>query len=178
MTFGGGGNVIFLLARYVFAISDHISPENIRNSKGQNDPPIEEICIPPELSNFTWDMGSLSSIFLPDQDMANAISLEIARAPIEIARAGNTVPSYHPYVVPSLDEDPWVALPPIIRARLPVGAKIPGIRDVETDRKSDGDDGLPISFVTSSPHICAKLATISAELRRNSITYLFASICR
>ena len=47
-------------------------------------------------------MSSLASIFLPDQDLANAISLEIARA-------NNTAPSYRPYVVPPLAEAPWVA---------------------------------------------------------------------
>ena len=53
------------------------------------------------MKNFTWDMSSLASHFLPDQEMANAISLEIARA-------HNTVPSYDPYVIPQLTEKPWV----------------------------------------------------------------------
>ena len=44
----------------------------------------------------------LASHFLPDQEMANAISLEIARS-------HNTVPSFDPYVIPQLTEKPWVA---------------------------------------------------------------------
>ena len=90
-------NVSFLLARYILAIFDHLTPENIRNNKGKKDPSIEEISIPAKLKSFTWDMSSLSSIFLPDQDMANAISMELARA-------GATVPSYSPYIIPQLND--------------------------------------------------------------------------
>ena len=50
-------------------------------------------------------MSSVSHIFVPDQDMANAISLELARA-------ANTVPSYHPYIIPQLTEKPWIVPKP------------------------------------------------------------------
>ena len=94
-------SVNFLLVRYILAVFDHLTPENIRNNKGKKDPFIEEICIPSRMSSFTWDMSGLASIFLPDQEMANAISLEIARA-------NNTVPSYNPYIIPTLADKPWV----------------------------------------------------------------------
>ena len=54
------------------------------------------------VSNFT---ATLSSIFVPDQDMANSISLELARA-------AATVPSYSPYIIPQLSEKPWVVPTP------------------------------------------------------------------
>lgn len=47
-------------------------------------------------------MSSVAPIFLPDQDMGNATS-------IEIPRAQNIAHRYHPYVVPLLAEAPWVA---------------------------------------------------------------------
>ena len=43
--------------------------------------------------------------FLTDQDMANAISLEVARA-------NNTAPSFRPYIVTPLAEASWVAPAP------------------------------------------------------------------
>ena len=99
------GNASFLSARYILDVYGHLAPGNIRNDEGKNVPVFDGISIPSNLKHFIWGMSSLSSIFVPGQDMASAISLELVRA-------AKTAPRYHPYIIPQLAEKPWVVPTP------------------------------------------------------------------
>ena len=69
--------------------------------KSAKGPVYEEICIPDRLTNWKVDLCLLSSWIKPDQDMCNAISLEIARGK-------HCKPRYIPYVVVSTHGKPWL----------------------------------------------------------------------
>ena len=64
------------------------------------DPAFEEIAIPGRIREFKADLSSIGGFLKPTQEMANFISLEIARG-------RSKVPAYTPFAVPDLSAAPW-----------------------------------------------------------------------
>lgn len=73
--------------------------ENQHRRKSAKNAAYEEICIPSRLTDWDVDIGQISPWIKPDQDLRNAIRLEIARG-------GRTKPSYIPYIVVSTHDEP------------------------------------------------------------------------
>ena len=57
----------------------HFSPQRMLNRQNANDPNFEEVVIPARMATFSVDLSGLAALLKPNQDMANAISLELAR---------------------------------------------------------------------------------------------------
>ena len=70
-------------------ILGHFSPQ-LRNRPNAKDPSYEEVVIPSRLATFAVDFSGLAGLLKPNQDMANVISLELARGRIK-------VPEYTPF---------------------------------------------------------------------------------
>ena len=78
----------------------HFHPQQQRNRPNAKDPSYEEVVIPTRLANFSVDFRGLTGLLKPNQDMANMISLELARG-------RSKVPAYTPFIVPKISEAPW-----------------------------------------------------------------------
>ena len=83
------------LIREIFASSPPVK-------KGRNIASVEfnEIHLPNRLGNFKIDLAAIDGTLRPVQEMASAISEEIARG------QANTHP-FHPYIIPNYHERPW-----------------------------------------------------------------------
>ena len=76
------------------------SPQQMRNRPNAKDPSNGEVAIPARLAKFAVDFRGLSGLLEPNQDMANVISLELARG-------WGKVPPYTPFIVPEISGAPW-----------------------------------------------------------------------
>ena len=74
-------------------------PPAAKNRNAKN-PEFEEICIPARMKSLALNFEQLRGRLRPDQQMANAISAELARA---LA----TTPTYTPFVTVELVKKPW-----------------------------------------------------------------------
>ena len=72
----------------------------MRSRSNANDHSYEEVAIPARLATFAFDFSGLSGMLKPNQDMANVISLELARG-------RGKVPAYTPFIVPKISDAPW-----------------------------------------------------------------------
>ena len=63
-------------------------------------PRIEELTIPKEMKTWRLGLSCLSGLLAPGQEMVNHFTLEIAKAK-------QKRPAYHPYVIPDLSKEPW-----------------------------------------------------------------------
>ena len=84
----------------ILQLLGHFHPLHVRNRPNSKDPSFEEVVIPARLANFSVDFHGLTGLLKPNQDMANAISLELARGRAK-------VPSFTPFIVPKISEPPW-----------------------------------------------------------------------
>ena len=76
---------------YGISSTPKASPEN---------PRIEELTIPKEMKSWRLDLSSLTGLLAPGQEMVNFPTLEIEKAK-------QKRPAYHPYVTPDLSKEPW-----------------------------------------------------------------------
>ena len=60
-------------------ILGHFHPQQLRNRTNAKDPSYEEVVIPTRLANFPVGFRGLTGLLKPNQDMANLVSLELAR---------------------------------------------------------------------------------------------------
>ena len=80
-----------LFETYGITSTPKCAPEN---------PRIEELTIPKEMKTWKLDLSSLSGLLAPDQEMVNFFTLEMTKAK-------QKRPAYHPYVTPDLSKEPW-----------------------------------------------------------------------
>ena len=80
-------------------IIGHFSPRQLHIRPIAMDPHFEEVAIPDRMSTFSVDPSGWSALLKPDQDMANAISLEHARG-------RRKIPARAPFIYPRIAE-PW-----------------------------------------------------------------------
>ena len=97
----------------------------------------EEVVIPARLATFSVDIRCLSALLKPNQNMANAISLELARG-------RSQVPAYTPFIYPRIAEPPW----PISTNEH--SAAIANWRSNNRMAKRDASPWLPRSAIGSS----------------------------
>ena len=97
------------LVRYRIASSDvrdlregkrHFSPQQTRSRPNAKDSLYEEAAITSRMATFSVGLSSLSALLKQNQDMDNAISLELARVRIK-------VPAYTPFIYQRISEPPW-----------------------------------------------------------------------
>lgn len=61
------------------------------------DPSYEDVAIPARLATFAVDFSGMAGFFKPNQDMANMISLKLARW-------RSKVPAYTPFIAPKISD--------------------------------------------------------------------------
>ena len=93
--------------------------------------------IPDRMATFSVDLRCLSALLKQNHDMANAISLELARG-------RSKVPAYTPFIYPRIAEPPW----PISTNEH--SAAIANWRSNNRMAKRDASPWLPRSAIGSS----------------------------
>ena len=84
--------------RLVLEIFELFPP--MQKNRSVENPEFEEICIPVRMKTLSLCFEQLGGILRPDQQMVNAVS-------IELAKALATNPAYTPFVIPDLAKRPW-----------------------------------------------------------------------
>ena len=95
-----GEHRAFPQMQLMLQILGHFSPQRLRSRPNTRDPQFEEVVIPAMLAAFNVDLSGLSGLLKPSQDMANAIS-------IELARGRCAIPAFTPFIYPRIGEPPW-----------------------------------------------------------------------
>lgn len=85
-------------------ISAHFTPRELRNRPNVSDLQYEGADTPANLQNFPVHPGALSAFPMSNQDMANAISLELARG-------ARKLPDCTPFIIPHQGGAPWPVSP-------------------------------------------------------------------
>lgn len=81
-------------------ILGHFPARQLLIRPNAKDPAFEELVIPERLREFKVDLSSIGAFLKPTQEMANYISLELARG-------RSKVPAYTPFIVPDVTAAPW-----------------------------------------------------------------------
>ena len=77
--FGNGDRRTYPQMQILLRIIAHFNPQQLRSRPNANGPSYEEVAIPTRLANFSADFSGLIGLLNPNQDMANVVSLEMAR---------------------------------------------------------------------------------------------------
>ena len=110
-------------------ISGHFPPRQMRNRPNVRDPHYEEALMPARLGDFSAQLGTLSAFLKPNQDMANGISLELARG-------AGMVPAYTPFIMPLVSGPPHGRYRPAsTRLQCHGGGTTPGKRSARMHRR-------------------------------------------
>ena len=75
-------------------------PQRLCNRPNARGPQFEEVVVPARMATFTVGLSGLAALLKPNQDMANAISLELARG-------RSNIPAYAPFIYHRIAEPPW-----------------------------------------------------------------------
>ena len=81
-------------------ILGHFPPQQLRSRPNAKDASYGEVAIPTRLETFAVDFIGLPGLLKPNQDMADVISLELARW-------RSKVPAYTPFIVPKIADAHW-----------------------------------------------------------------------
>ena len=90
----------FTEMQLLMQLFSHFEPITAKQRSNIKDPAFEEIVLPRKLAAYAADLRGLGGFLKPNQPMVNYVSRELALGKLK-------VPSYTPYIVPSIAEVPW-----------------------------------------------------------------------